>query len=243
MQALSKDSCPPWPCPICRKGTLALVSKSLVCQETTKSKLERSLRNEDWEPDWIHYNFTAWAECRHPTCGQRFAIAGRGSIEQNYDPEAAEQWVEYFAPFMCHPMPDMIELPSKCPAEVRDELRGAFSIFWLHGAACAGRIRVALEYLMDHLGISKKRRKKNGKYAALRLHDRIEAFAKKEASIGSQLMALKWLGNTGSHDRKVNKDDLLDAFEILEHALAEVIDRRSAKVTELAKKLARKHGR
>lgn len=55
-------------------------------------------------------------------------------------------------------------------------------------------------------------------------------------------MALKWLGNAGSHDRTVSKSDLLDAFEILEHALAEIIDRRSAKVAELAKKLAKKHG-
>ena len=196
----------------------------------------------DWEPDWTSFNFTAWAECKHPICGQKFPILGKGSIEQNYDPEGDPQWEEYFSPLVCHPMPDMIELPTQCPAEVRDELRGAFTIFWLHGAACAGRIRVALEYLMDHLAIPQAKKKKNGRYSALKLHDRIDVFAKKEPTISSQLMALKWLGNAGSHDRTVSKSDLLDAFEILEHALAEIIDRRSAKVAELAKKLAKKHG-
>lgn len=173
MQALSKVSSPPWPCPVCRKGTVALVPKSVVYQETIDSKRERSLRHVDWEPDWTSFNFTAWAECKHPICGQKFSILGKGSIEQNYDPEGDPQWEEYFSPLVCHPMPDMIELPTQCPAEVRDELRGAFTIFWLHGAACAGRIRVALEYLMDHLAIPRRRKKKNGRYSALKLHDRI----------------------------------------------------------------------
>jgi hypothetical protein len=37
-------------------------------------------------------------------------------------------------------------------------------------------------------------------------------------------MALKWLGNTGTHTSAVTRDDLLDAFEILDHALVELID-------------------
>jgi hypothetical protein len=54
-------------------------------------------------------------------------------------------------------------------------------------------------------------------------------------------MALKWLGNTGTHSAEVSEDDLLDAFEILEHALIEIIEKRSTKVAELAKKLTKKH--
>ena len=75
----------------------------------------------------------------------------------------------------------------------------------------------------------------------LNLHARIEEFAKRDAVIGAQLMALKWLGNTGSHEGSVTKDDLLGAFEIMEHALVELIDRRSEKVAALAKQLAHRH--
>jgi hypothetical protein len=138
-------------------------------------------------------------------------------------------------------MPDIFEIPKKCPPEVKTELSAGFTLFWSDQAAAAGRIRVALERLMDHLGIPMRRKEKNGKFSELSLHHRIELFEKGEPAIGSQLMALKWLGNTGSHQGKLVRDDLLDAFEILEHALTELIDQRTAKVAALAKKLMKKH--
>lgn len=239
-QSLTKFSCPAWLCPICRKGTVALVSKSHVSFENADSK--RARKDEAWDPGWISYTFTAWGECRHPSCKEQFVISGRGGIEPESDHEGGHEWEDYFSPLFCHPMPDIIELPAKCPDEVKEELRAAFSIFWLHHAACAGRIRVALEYLMNHLKIPKQKKDKSGKYFDLTLHARLDLFATNEPAIGPQLMALKWLGNTGSHDREVSKVDLLDAFEILEHALVEIIDGRSARVAALAKKITLKHG-
>jgi len=58
-----------------------------------------------------------------------------------------------------------------------------------------------------------------------------------------QLMALKWLGNSGSHSGEVSRDDLLDAFEILEHALAELLEQKSERIAALAKKMTAKHGK
>jgi hypothetical protein len=154
---------------------------------------------------------------------------------------------DYFSAKSCHPMPEIFEVPHKCPDDVTEELRAAFALFWSQHAACAGRIRVALERLMNHLGVAKRKKDKNGKFFDLSLHGRIDEFARSEPVIGPQLMALKWLGNAGSHsNREVGRDDLLDAFEILEHALGEIIDKRSArsaKVAELAKKLTKKHRR
>ena len=240
-QILTETWCPAWPCPVCRKGTMALVPKSLAYKETVESK---SAHNHDaWDPDWINYTFTAWAECRHPSCKQQFAIAGTGGVGPELNEEGGYQYEDYFSPKACFPMPDMFTFPAKCPNEVKEELRAAFALFWPQSNACAGRIRVALECLMDYLGVQKRRKNKHGKYFDLSLHDRIDAFARSEPTTGPQLMALKWLGNAGSHNREVNQKDLLDAFEIMEHALGEVIDRRSARVAELAKKLTKKHGR
>jgi Domain of unknown function (DUF4145) len=150
---------------------------------------------------------------------------------------------DYFSPRFCSPMPDIIDLPMKCSDPIKSELRSSFTLFWSNPAACASRIRVGLEQLMNHMGVPKRRKNSNGRYSDLTLHARIDAFAAKEASIGNQLMALKWLGNTGSHDGRVSRTDLLDAFEILEHALNEIFERRSARVSELAKKLIKKHAR
>lgn len=55
-------------------------------------------------------------------------------------------------------------------------------------------------------------------------------------------MALKWIGNTGSHGSYMSTNDLLDSFEIMEHALAEIIGGHSARVAAIAKKLTKKHG-
>lgn len=239
-QTLNKHWCPTWPCPVCRKESVTLVQKSLIYKETVESK--RAHSHDAWDPDWIEYTFTAWAECKHQSCKQQFAIAGVGGVSPEQTEDGYE-WEDYFAPMICRPMPDMFDFPTKCPDDVKEELRAAFAVFWPHQAACAGRIRVALECLMNHLGVPKRKKDRNGKYFDLTLHARIDAFAETEPNVGPHLMALKWLGNAGSHNGEVRKDDLLDAFEIMEHALVEVIDKRSAKVTALAKKLTKKHGR
>lgn len=239
-QSLGKHWCPAWPCPVCRKDTVALVPKSLIYKETIESK--RARNDDAWDPEWVTFTFTAWTECRQPSCKQQFAIAGTGGVAP-VQTEDGYEWEECFSPMVCSPMPDMFGFPAKCPEDVKEELRAAFAIFWSRQAACAGRIRVALECLMNHLGVPKRKKDKNGKYLDLSLHARIDAFAKNEPTIGPQLMALKWLGNAGSHNREIRKDDLLDAFEIMEHTLLEIIDRRSAKVAALAKKLTKKHGR
>lgn len=139
-------------------------------------------------------------------------------------------------------MPNIFKIPAKCPDDIKNELNSAFAIFWSNRAACAGRLRVALECLMNHIGVPKRRKNANGKFSDLTLHARIEAFANKEPTIGSQLMALKWIGNTGSHDSQIISNDILDSFEIMEHALAEIIGGHSARVSSLAKQLTKKHG-
>lgn len=74
-----------------------------------------------------------------------------------------------------------------------------------------------------------------------KLHNVIESFAENNPTLGAQLMALKWLGNTASHEGSVNRTELLDAFEILEYSLSELIERRSERIALLANKLTAKH--
>lgn len=237
---LSKLSAPSWPCPECTRGTLNLVPKSLTFKETISS--QRAHGAEGWDPELISYTFTAWLKCSHIVCGQEVVVSGVGGVEAWYDnEEGTTGWSDYFAPRWCSPMPDLFQFPAKCPVDVKKQLRASFRLFWSDHAAAASKVRIALECLLNHLGVPKRKKDKNGKFADLSLHKRVEILQQGESDIGSQLMALKWLGNTGSHEAQVSRDDLLDAFEILEHALSELIDRRSEKVIELAKMLTKKH--
>jgi len=241
-RSISQHYCPPWKCPVCTKGMIALVPKSLDYEETAQSRRNRT--HPDFDPEWVIFSFITWGKCSNPSCHQKFAIAGKGGVSPEYTSEDGDwDYVEYFIPKYCHPMPNIIEVPNSCPDEVKRLLAESFSLFWSNQSACAGRIRVSLECLMNYLGVPRKRKSKNGKYFELTLHTRIDAYAQKDQKIGSQLMALKWLGNTGSHDGEVSRTDILDAFEILEHTLEELINKRSARVSVLAKKLAKKHGK
>ena len=94
---------------------------------------------------------------------------------------------------------------------------------------------------MDHYHVPKRRKGNNGKYHSLTLHDRIETFSKTQSAEGEKLMALKWLGNTGSHQGDVSRDNLLNGFEILEFLLAELFEQRAVRVAELARELTKKH--
>jgi hypothetical protein len=236
-QTLTEQFCPPWPCPTCKKGVLALVPGSFYFKESVASK--RAHGEEGWDPDWVTYNFTCRAQCNNGRCGEEAVLAGVGGIEPEWQEDDVE-WVKYFSPHLCRPMPDIIELPSKCPRDVASALRAAFALFWSDRAAAAGRVRVALDYLMDELGIPREKQK-GSKTVVYDLHGRIELFANNDPTMGMRLMALKWLGNTGSHQRIVIRDDLLDAFQVLEHSLVELIDKRTANVDALAQKLTRKH--
>lgn len=235
---ITETSVPAWRCPVCKLGHTHLEEGAFRFEETAESV---RWRNDDgWDPDWIDYAFTAWAYCTNPGCGQRFCISGNGGISETYDEDGVD-WGEYFLPKHCYPMPWIIEIPKKCPREIKEELKSAFLLFWSHRPACAGRLRVVLELLMDHIGVPTEITGEDQKTRQLKLHHRIEHFMSQNQAVGAQLMALKWLGNTGAHDSSVMKKDLLDAFEILEYALEEIVDMRAERVAELAKKLQDKH--
>ena len=94
---------------------------------------------------------------------------------------------------------------------------------------------------MDHYVVPKRRKGQNGKYYSLKFHDRIDTFSRKNSGAGDKLMALKWLGNTASHQGDVTRDDILNGFEILEYLLAELFEQRAVRVEELTRQLTKKH--
>jgi hypothetical protein len=235
--SVTHDRCPDWPCPTCKAGVLVLEKGSLKEANTKKSMTDQ---NEGWwGPEHVVMSFTAWATCSNEACGERFALAGIGGVEVEPDDHGNAEYVEVFQLKFCHPVLSLISVSTNCPDTVRQALIAAFSTFWTDRPSAAGRIRVAVERLLDHVGIPNK----GAKGGYLSLDDRIDAFTKSDPTYGPHLMALKWLGNVGAHTVDVAADDLLDAFDVLEHVLSEVVDKKSAAIAKLAVEMAKKYGK
>ena len=56
------------------------------------------------------------------------------------------------------------------------------------------------------------------------------------------MLAVKWIGNEGSHPGSVSRDDLLDAFQLVEHLLDEIFINRRAEMSKISRKVLRHKG-
>jgi hypothetical protein len=94
---------------------------------------------------------------------------------------------------------------------------------------------------MDHFKVSKFKRA-GGKLKPMALYSRIEAFITKNGKVvhKDQLHALRVVGNLGTHNNAATRSDVLEAFQIYEHALDELIGKKSDVIAKLAKKLKKK---
>lgn len=232
------NALPHWRCPKCIDGALALVEDSLKIEETSESKKDR--KNPDWDPEWIRQRFSVLlrcAQCQEPV----FAVGNVRLMEGQDDEHGWVLW-DALVPTFFEPAPPIIRVPSACPNEVTTEISGASAFFWSSPSSAANRIRSAVERLMDDRGIARKVKTKKSKLEDLSLHARIERFAKKNPDVGNTLLAIKWLGNTGSHSSDLKASDVLDAFELLLHALEEIYESRTARLKKLASTIIKKKG-
>lgn len=234
---------PQLPCPSCDVGTLKIDNNSISNIETRSSEAARS--HEDWEPNWIVERFIAILTCTNPSCKDNVFACGKITKNLDYYPDhdgiSGTQLDDDYFPRFFEPPPPVFPIPSKCPKKVRSELVRAFALIWSDVDSAGNRLRVAVEALMNECKIQKKAKIKaernKGKFRDLTLDDRIKKFGEKQDEAATHLMAIKWLGNTGSHTglAVLTRDDLLDAFEHFEHALDLIYLKNSADLMKRAK--------
>ncbi|WNG49090.1 DUF4145 domain-containing protein [Archangium minus] len=225
-------STPPWPCPVCAAGTLALEKDTLLTRESFESKKDREPYPEIWDYDWTYGHFTALFQCTHADCLSSVTACGDYRVTREDDEEVGERYDYVCTPTHFNPAPPMLRLPRGCTDAIANELTLAWGLYWSDPGASVNHIRTSLERLMDYLAIP----------PLSKLHHRIEAYRHKEPELGEHLMAIKWLGNSGSHgDDGLTKEDVLDALPLLEHVLGEVFEMRSKELNRLREKLLEKH--
>lgn len=206
---------PSWPCPTCQQATLRLLDGSLQQRESGRSA--RLHDHPDWNPEWDETRFVALMRCHVASCGEVVAVAGRMGWEYDYTGNSMHP---FYRPLSLHPAPNVFRLPETCPEALSHELKRAFALLWSDPGSAANRLRAAVEILLTELGVPRTTVNKERKRVPLQLHARIERFAARSADASEFLMAIKWLGNAGSHATlDVDRDTLLAGFELFEQAV------------------------
>lgn len=225
----------PWPCPFCHAAKPKIIQKTIAEGETRESLLGRD--EDAWEPEWIDGRFGFLATCEE--CKGSISVLGRFRVSDDRyispSGELVDEWGHHYTPLWFSDAPHIISIPEKTPSDVSDEILASFQVFWGDRFSCANRIRSAVECLLTHERVPKTSKNAQGKRSFLSLHRRIEFFAAKQKALADKLMAIKWVGNAGSHSAGLTADDLLDGYEILGFVLEEMFVRKSEHVERLAR--------
>jgi hypothetical protein len=234
----ARDREPLWLCPYCASGRLLLSKQTLHQVETAESAEIRE--GGDWEPDWLTERFVAIAICN--ACGDPVTIAGEEEIQPSNDFE--EQYRVVLAPKFVRPAPIIVPRPDSLPESVRNPLIAAEGLFWSDQAACANAIRSTVEAILTDQRVKKSAVNKKGKRVPLTLHSRIDEFGKKrDRELSDKMLAVKWIGNAGSHaGTSPTVDDLFDGFDLLHNVLDEVYAQKSKRLATLAKQIRKAKG-
>nr|WP_318289464.1 DUF4145 domain-containing protein [Paraburkholderia sp. BL8N3] len=135
-----------------------------------------------------------------------------------------------------------MDIPAKCPDKVSEHLHESFALFFADPGAALNCARTAVEALMTALGV-KRFMVVKGKQRSINLHQRIQLLPPRYEDQKTLLLAVKWLGNAGSHDGdKAAFADVRIAYDMLEHVLSEIYDGKGKRLKAIAMKVNKKKG-
>lgn len=228
--SFSKENFPGYRCPRCHSH-LALEDFS----EEDNAETQRDQRDPDFDADWVVRGFRAGLRCKSDRCGERVLCVGTGAVDTIHD-QSGEGWdvayVDRLTPQFFLPALEVFELPPTTPREVRDSVLASFKLLFLSSGSTLNEVRNALEFLMDHLKVPRADGERS-----LSLHGRVQRMPAQYAQYRDQLLAVKWLGNAGTHAHPTRRSDVLDAYEILHHVLDGMFSDRVARVGLLVDKI------
>lgn len=192
--------------------------------ETGPSKAQHD--HDAWDPDWIENRFVGMLECSAPACKELAAVSGSSGIDYVQVDWDSYESSNVFRVSSITPAPIPIRYPESTPDTIVAAIERAAELIWLSPQSAANQIRQAVEGLMDDAGVSAT----TATGQRIHLHARIEQFAVTDAENGKVLLATKWLGNSGSHPGGMERDDVLDAFEMIEFVLEDRYGTSKAKL-------------
>lgn len=224
-------SIPPWPCPACKQGTIQILKagenpirhwpEKGVVHGIDEGAIER----------WDDYGvFSATLRCSSYPCQQGVAVIGEYSTNLiSFQPWEIERKYEIRD---IHPAPLLIDIPEATPKPIKTSVSSSFPLYWRDPQACAGKLRTAVEDVLEHLGQPRKMR---GKFVSLTV--RLKNLKAQHPELAESADILRDVGNAGAHGDQVDRNQLLDSYELFEIELRKLFTddatRRRALITKL----------
>lgn len=211
-----------WLCPRCLSGYLHSKKALINDRETADSRMNRN-KIHNFPLEKLDCRFSGFLICNNSSCKESVATVGNIEVQSvsyyEKDNTPAEKYIDIYHPKFFEPTIQFFSIPEKCPQNATILIKRAFSNYWSDAPASVNNIRKALEVIMDDKGINSGR-----------LHNRIMEFKRQEPEIGELLLALKWIGNTGSHSDNVKKKDVLKTFQVLHFSLIKIYDETETEI-------------
>ncbi|WP_367165978.1 DUF4145 domain-containing protein [Kosakonia cowanii] len=227
-EAFTQDMIPHWRCPACLNETLEIVPGSFFREETSETMLGK---NEDWfEHDHYETVFSCLLRCSRKACLEPVAITGNGWVDRDvdYDTETVD-YVERFRATTFHPPLPLFIPPADCPDDVQRQLKEISALLAAHPSAAINTMRTVLEMLLDKLKVPREVARTGRDPFVLTLHRRIDDHPAILGGYSAAFMALKWLGNTGSHsDRRIRRSHIEGACAVLDDLIQQIYRPESA---------------
>lgn len=177
--------------------------------------------HEAWEPTWIrgrfHLRFTCGA-----CSGITQALGTYDVIEDEPDNwNAPMDHVQRMNVATLYPPLALVSAPLGTPDDVKVLLEQASSAWPGLPSAVANLLRHAVEAVLTHQDVPTE---EPGRSRRFSLHERLRRFAESDSKAADPLLAVKWIGNEGSHSSSLTASEVLTAAQFLERALLHLYD-------------------
>ncbi len=216
----TKNSIPDWPCPACSRATLELIPESFYTQRTARAIKEHAKR-EGFGPEDEEMVFSCQLRCNQKLCQQPVAVSGDGYYEEDWSQSSSNYDLRYeavYRPRHFYPPLSLFTCCDAYPEQIIAQLKELSAQLPGHPQAAINALRTTLELVLDTFEIP---RIKNGRY--LSLDRRISCIPEPFKYVEDGFRAMKWLGNTGSHNLKpVSSEDIEGACIMLDDFLLRI---------------------
>jgi hypothetical protein len=203
---LSEKYWPTVPCPTCEVGNLQLADGVQVIWAS------HVMTAPDYPPlAEIEYSgsFTAHLRCDDGGCREGVVVAGRAYVDEQWESVTESRYQTFLQVHFVDPALRLFQIPPTTPEPIAKAIESASVVMWASPSSAANRLRYAVEEVLNHQGVA----------ASGTAHSRIKKFGKTNKALADALMAVKWIGNEGSHQDVLTTSDVLDDAEILEHVV------------------------